>query len=617
MFSWFERRVDAFPEKQPEKPPRGLIAFCRYYTKGVWFWLGVMAFFTAAMAIMEVSLFGFLGTIVNWLSSVPKAQFFSLEKWKLFGLGISILVVLPLIVAGQNLTIHQTLLGNYPMRIRWLVHRYLLGQSVEYFQKESSGRISSKILQTAVAVRETVMKLFNVLNYILVYFTGTLIIAAASDWRFMLPFLGWLGLYVGLLIYFIPRLRSSSQDQADANALMTGRIVDAYANIATVKLFSQNFREEAYAKKGFESFQKTVNNQMRLITKFSTAVYFLNCLLLFCVGALGIYLWQHNILAVSAVAVGVGLALRLNGMAQWIMWEMTALFENIGIVQDGMHSIAQERAIEDKASAQNIKVEKAEISFENVGFSYSKKGDKGGLNNFNLKIKAGEKIGIVGTSGAGKSTLINLLLRFHEAQEGRILIDGQNIAEVKQESLRENIATVMQDTALLHRTLGENIVYGRPTASEEELWQAIEKAEAGDFVRNFCDNAGNKGLNAMVGERGSALSGGQRQRIAIARAMLKNAPILILDEATSALDTSSEFEIQKNLQKLMQGKTVLAIAHRLSTIAQMDRLIVMDKGEIIEEGTHAELLNKNGFYAALWRKQSGLSEDTDLAMAAA
>ena len=603
MFSWFEQRLDAFPKGESKRPPQGLFAFCLYYTKGVWKWLIVMAIFTSLLALIEVSLFGFLGTVVDWLNSNSRETFFQSQGIKLGLIGFLVLVVLPLIVALHSLVMHQTLLGNYPMRIRWLVHRYLLGQSMSFFQNEFSGRISAKVMQTALSVRETVMKLFDVLNYVIVYFSGTLVIAASSDWRLMLPFIAWIVGYIWLLWYFIPKLRIASEAQADARSLMTGRVVDSYTNIATVKLFSHHEREEKFAREGFENFQKTVHTQMRLVSKFSFSVYFSNCLLLFAVGSIGLLLWQKGDILVGAVAVGIGLVLRLNGMAQWIMWEMSALFENIGVVEDGMHSIAQDRLVEDKPNAKELVVSHGDIRFENVGFHYGK--GKGVIENLNLEIKPGQKVGIVGRSGAGKSTLVNLLLRFHDVETGRILIDGQNIADISQESLRANIGVVTQDTSLLHRSLRENIMYGRPDASQDDMLKAVQDAQAEDFITGLRDQNGRVGYDAFVGERGARLSGGQRQRIAISRVILKDAPILILDEATSALDSEVEAAIQENLTRLMRGKTVLAIAHRLSTIAEMDRLIVMDKGKIIEDGSHEELLHKNGVYASLWHRQVG------------
>lgn len=619
MFKWFEERLSPFPDEEDiaprrgqksaaraadaQTPPRGLWAFCFYYTRGVWEWLFCMAFFTALIAVMEVLLFGFLGNVVDWLSAETPQTFLHNQGPKFFFIGFVILVLLPLTVAMHSLFLHQTLLGNYPMRIRWRLHNYLLGQSLTYFQNEFAGRLATKLMQTSLAVRETILKLLDVLNYVIVYFIGTLILVALADWRLMLPFLGWLGIYGLMMWYFIPRLQAASVAQADARSMMTGRVVDSYTNIMTVKLFSQNAREANYAKHAFAEFQQTVYRQMRLVSLFSILVYFVNCLLLFAVGFIGILLWYHGMILVGAVAVCIGLALRLNGMAQWIMWEMSALFENIGVVEDGARSLSVPRQILDRPKARQLQVKKGAINFDKVTFHYGR--EKGVMDSLSLKVKAGQKLGIVGRSGAGKSTLISLLLRFHDVESGRIEIDGQDIAKVSQESLRANIGVVAQDTGLLHRSLRDNLRYGNEEADEAAIMRAVEQAEAGDFIDQLADYRGKTGLEAYVGERGAKLSGGQRQRIAIARVMLKDAPILVLDEATSALDSEAEFAIQENLVKLMQGKTVLAIAHRLSTIAAMDRLIVMDKGKIVEDGTHETLLAKGGIYAGLWKRQAG------------
>jgi len=601
MFGWFERRLDAFPQGALATPPGDLVAFCHHYTKGCWGWLTVMALFTTLIALMEVSLFGFLGNLVDQLALPERETFFATQAHKLVLMGAMVLIFLPLAVGMHSLIIHQTLLGNYPMRIRWQMHRYLLGQSLDFFQNEFAGRIGAKLMQTALAVRETLIKLLDVVNYVVIYFAGTLFIAASADIRLMIPFIVWLVYYVLLLRFFIPRLRRAAQDQADARALVTGILVDSYTNISTVKLFSHDKREENYARNAFDIFQSTIHAQMRLITKVSFGVYACNCLLIFIVAAMGLFLWIQDHVGVGAVAVAISLSIRINSMAQWIMWEMSALFENIGIVEDGIHTIAQPRLIEDKTNAKNLQVTSGHIRFEHVTFHYGK--GKGVIDDLNLDIAPGQKVGLVGRSGAGKSTLANLLLRFHDVEAGRILIDGQDIAAVSQQSLRAAISMVTQDTALLHRTVGDNILYGRPEADEKAMIEAVEKTAAMEFVPFLRDARGNHGFAAQVGERGARLSGGQRQRLAIARVMLKDAPILILDEATSALDSEAEQVIQENLLQLMAGKTVLAIAHRLSTIAAMDRLIVMDRGKIIEDGSHEQLLSLGGLYAKLWQRQ--------------
>ncbi len=458
-------------------------------------------------------------------------------------------------------------------------------------------------MQTALAVRETVMKLLDVLNYVIVYFAGTLFIAASADIVLMIPFAVWLIVYMILLRFFIPRLRVISEEQADARSSMTGRIVDSYTNIATVKLFSHSSREESYVKESLDGFLGTVHRQMRLITMFHFTLYMANCILLFAVGAIGIKLWMNEAISVGAVAVGIGLVLRLNGMSQWIMWEMSALFENIGTVEDGITTIARAHEVVDVPNAPALHVSKGALDFDKIGFHYGK--GKGVIEGLSLDIQAGQKIGLVGRSGAGKSTLVNLLLRFYDLEKGRILIDGQDISKVTQDSLRASIGMVTQDTSLLHRSVRENIMYGRPDATEEMVERAIRLAQADQFIPLLTDAKGRRGLDAHVGERGVKLSGGQRQRIAIARVMLKDAPILILDEATSALDSEGEAAIQDSLNTLMEGKTVIAIAHRLSTIAALDRLVVMDKGQIVEDGTHEELVALGGIYAGLWARQSG------------
>jgi ATP-binding cassette subfamily B multidrug efflux pump len=609
MYRLFEKMTKAFPEDQPTQPPSTLFAFCRHYTKGMELSLLLMSISAALLAILEVSLFSYMGQLVDWLTAYTPETLFVEQKSELIKMAVMLLVVLPVVVFFHSAILHQALLGNYPMSIRWLAHRYLLRQSVSFYQNEFAGRIATKVLQTSLAVRETVTKLLDVLMYIVVYFGSMVFLVAEADWRLMIPLLVWLVLYIFVQLYFVPRLKRIASSQADARSEMTGRIVDSYTNISTIKLFSYTQREEQYAKQSMDVFLQPVYKQMRLVTSLNFVIQSLNYLLVFSVAAVSLYLWSLSAISAGAIAVAVSLALRLNGMAQWIMWEISSLFENIGTVADGMKTLSNPIEVADKPNADTLNVSQGAIEFNNVHFNYGKAANETNrspvMNGLNLNIKPGEKIGLVGRSGAGKSTLVNLLLRFYDTDSGTIKIDGQNITDVSQESLRRYIAMVTQDTSLLHRSVKDNILYGRPDATQAEMITATKQAKALEFINDLVDSKGNKGFDAQVGERGVTLSGGQRQRIAIARVLLKNAPILILDEATSALDSEVEAAIQASLDDLMTGKTVIAIAHRLSTIAQMDRLIVLDDGGVVEQGTHEELIAKGGIYAALWTHQTG------------
>ena len=587
-FRFFEQLVDPFPAKLPGRSPRSVYEFCRHYSRGLEPYLLGMALLSTGIAIVEVALFDVMGQVVDFLAASTPGTINEGSGASLLWLALGVLAAYPLLVGLQSLLLHQTLMGNFPMIVRWLAHRYLLRQSLSFFHDEFAGRIATRLMQTALAVRTTVIKLLDIMVYVAVYFLSVLFLFTTIDPRLALPLLGWLGLYIAILYVVLPRLQSISERQAGARALMTGRIADSYTNIATVKLFSHARREAAYAREGMEDFLDTVHPQMRLVTWMETAVAINNTLLLLAVGITSLSLWYGDAITPGAIAAAIGLCLRINGISEWIMWEVSDLFENVGTVRDGISSLSLPISVEDAPDAPALTVPAGRVEFRQLRFAYGE--SKPVFDGLDLDIAAGEKVGLIGRSGAGKSTLVNLLLRFYDLNEGRILIDGQDIRKVSQESLRANIGMVTQDTSLLHRTVRENILYGRQDASEEEVLAAVVKARAAEFIDALRDQSGHRGLDARVGERGVKLSGGQRQRIAIARVMLKDAPILILDEATSALDSEVELAIQDSLYELMEGKTVIAIAHRLSTIAALDRLVVLEEGRIVESGTHAELL---------------------------
>lgn len=602
MFGWFERQIPPYPEHIPATLPNKFFAFIWKNTEGARLLIISLTILTALIGIFEAMLFAMMGKMVDWLSHVKPALLWQQEGMHLLGLA-AIIVGSIFLVTLQSLIKHQGLLGAFAMRLRWLFHRRVLKQSLGFFSDDFAGRIATKVMQTSLAVRDVWMLLADILAFITVYFvTLTLVMGAFSKWM-LIPFLLWLTAYVIGMRYFLPRLGKVAREQANARSSMVGRITDAYTNIQTVKLFSHAGHEADYAKESMQDFMGTVNKQMRLVTQLQMTNQSLNAFLILSTTGTALWLWTQSQLGIGAVAAATAMSLRLNGFAQWIMWEISSLFENIGTVQDGINTLTKPLLIQDSADAKPLQVTHSHIQFEQVSFSYST--DKPVLDQLNLDIKPGEKIGLVGRSGAGKSTLINLLLHFYEPQQGRILIDGQDIAHVTQDSLRAHIGMVTQDTSLLHRSVRENILYGRPDASEADMIKAAKQAEADEFIQYLTDPNGRQAYNAHVGERGVKLSGGQRQRIAIARVMLKDAPILLLDEATSALDSEVEAAIQDSLYKLMEGKTVIAIAHRLSTIAAMDRLIVMDQGRIVEQGSHHELLALGGIYSRLWSHQSG------------
>ena len=625
-------------------PREGMLKFMWACTKGLRGWLLLFMILSAGIGIYEAMLFAWIGNIVDWLGVYTPQNLWA-EKGDMLLLILAVMILSPLWIALSSFIHFQTLQGVFPMQMRWRFHQRMLGQSMQFYQDEFSGRVSAKVMQTALAVRDTVMTVTDMFMYVAVYFITSGIILFNLDSLLLIPFIVWFVLVWLAMWYFIPKLKQTAIVQADARALMTGRITDAYANIMTVKLFSHSRRELDYAKNAMGQFLGTVHAQMRWVSYLEVSTHLISVILVSSTAGIGIYLWQQSAVGVGAIAAATAMALRLNGLTRWIMWQTASLFESIGTVQDGMRTLSAPQTIVDKPNASILKVGDGRIVFDHVDFSYEGEDDATGLNkhksdkpldnmnedaaipaadsaagtsyaklldNFYLDIKSGEKIGLVGRSGAGKSTLVNLLLRFFDVDKGKIYIDGQAIDEVTQESLRQQIGMVTQDTSLLHRTVRENIAYGRPDATDEEIITAAKQAQAWDFIKDLYDDKGNTGLDTQVGERGVKLSGGQRQRIAISRVMLKNAPILLLDEATSALDSEIEFAITESLNDIMTGKTVIAIAHRLSTIAALDRLVVMDKGRIIEQGSHDELLALNGVYARLWQRQSGgfLGEDS-------
>ena len=602
IFSWFENRLNPYPDQSPKTPENGLFRFIWSSIDGMKGWILLLAVLTIGNGVMEAMLFQFMGLLVDWLGAYTPTTLWQEKGHLLMGMGGLLVFSIIWLFLASSVRL-QTLQGVFPMRLRWNFHRLMLGQSLSFYQDEFAGRVSAKVMQTALAVRDTVLTIADMLVYVVVYFvTSGLVLASLDSW-FLVPFFVWIVLFITILRLLIPRLSKTAQRQADARSLMTGRITDAYSNIATVKLFSHGAREAGYAKRSMEEFMVTVHAQMRLATSLDSLTYINNVVLILSTAIIGVLLWQQGLVGVGAIATSTAMALRVHGLSRWIMWESARLFENIGTVNDGMNTLTKPQTILDKPNCPALNVTRGEIKFNDLSFAYDPA--KPLLSHFNLTIKPGEKVGLIGRSGAGKSTIVNLLLRFYEAQQGTITIDGQNIMDVQQESLRSQIGLVTQDTSLLHRSVRDNIVYGRPSATEQEMFDAAERAEAADFIPFLSDAQGRKGYDAHVGERGVKLSGGQRQRIAIARVMLKDAPILLLDEATSALDSEVEAAIQESLDKMMENKTVIAIAHRLSTIAAMDRLIVLDHGQIVEQGTHAELLAQNGLYAKLWQHQSG------------
>ena len=604
MFRWFETRIDPFAGGGDVRPPDRLVAFYWHFVRQAW--PGFAALLVAGLlgGVIEASLFAFVGSIVDLMREATSPQTFLSDHggWLLF-MAFVAMVLRPLVSAVHDLIKQQMIGGNFTTLIRWQTHAYVLRQSIAFFQNDYAGRIAAKVMQTAPALRESVIQSIDALWFVAVYWASAFVLFAAADVRLIGPLVVWFAAYGFALAWFVPRLKARAVETSEARSMLTGRIVDSYTNIQTVRLFAHTEREDAFAKAAMQEQLDKLNTQLRLTTIMETVLYALNGVLIVATGWLAIWLWSRGLVSLGAIAVVTGLTIRIVNMSGWVMWTVAGIFENLGVVHEGMETIARAREVVDAPDARPLVVERGAIRFERVRFHYGKQ--RGVIEDLSLEVAPGEKVGLVGRSGAGKSTLVNLLLRFYDLEGGRILIDGQDIAHVTQDSLRASIGMVTQDTSLLHRSVMDNILYGRPESGEASVIAAARRAHAGDFIEGLEDLRGRRGYAAHVGERGVKLSGGQRQRIAIARVLLKNAPILILDEATSALDSEVEAAIQDSLAELMAGKTVIAIAHRLSTIAAMDRLVIMDQGRIVEQGSHGELLRGGGLYAELWSRQSG------------
>ncbi|MFQ6546930.1 ABC transporter ATP-binding protein [Aestuariibius sp. 2305UL40-4] len=604
MFRFFENLVDPFQSySETDRPPTRLWPFMRNYAQPFTRVMWVAGLLSIVVAAIEVGLIFYMGRIVDILTGASPETLLDDHGWELAFIALFILLLRPAIQAIDVLILNNTILPNFGTLIRWRAHRHVLRQSVGWFENDFAGRISNRIMQTPPAAGEAVFQIFDALTFALAYVIGAAVLLADSDPRLMLPLIGWLGLYVCLVLWTIKRVTPASKAASDARSETTGRVVDSYTNIHSVKLFAHHDRELDYAKEAIAKTRETFQKEMRIYTIMDVTLTVLNGFLILGVVGWAVALWIGGTASVGVVAAATALTLRLNGMSGWIMWAVSSFFQNMGIVQEGMETIAQPIALTDSKGAKPLEVPNGKIEIENLTHHYGQ--GSGGLDGITLTIAPGEKVGLVGRSGAGKSTLVKLLLRFYDAEGGRILIDGQNVSDVTQESLRKAIGMVQQDTSLLHRSIRDNILYGDPSASDDAMIDAARRAEAHDFILTLSDNEGRPAYDAKVGERGVKLSGGQRQRIALARVILKDAPILILDEATSALDSEVEASIQRTLATMMEGKTVLAIAHRLSTIAHMDRILVIDDGRIVEDGTHEALLAQDGLYASFWKRQSG------------
>ncbi len=616
MFRWFESRIATFPDGPPARPPETMLAFYLHFVRPIWPAFSLLLVAGLLGSLIEVALLAFVGSLVDMMKGAQSpAQFFADHGTILMVMASVALIARPAVSTAHELIKNQIIAAPVSTRIRWLTHRYVLRQSLGFFQNDFAGRVANKIIQTGPALRDSVVQVIDAVWYAVVQWIGAAVVFAAADWRLLIPLVAWLALYVVALVLFVPRIKERSTAASEARSMLVGRIVDSYTNILTVKLFAHAEREDDYARAALQEQIEKWQASLRLVTVMDFVLYALNGSLMVSASGVAIWLWAQDLVTIGAIAAVMSLVLRIIGMSGWILWVVAGIFENIGVVQEGMETISRPNQVLDKADSMPLKVTKGDIRFDHVEFHYgqpvgaqvgSGTARPGGvIHDLNQHIRAGEKVGLVGRSGAGKSTLVNLLLRFYDLESGRILIDGQDIAAVTQDSLRAQIGMVTQDTSLLHRSVRDNILYGRPDAGEAAAMAAARKAQAHDFILGLSDLRERRGYDAHVGERGVKLSGGQRQRVAIARVLLKNAPILVLDEATSALDSEAEAAIQEQLYNLMAGKTVIAIAHRLSTIAAMDRLVILDHGRVVEEGTHASLLQKGGVYADLWARQSG------------